>query len=376
MRTLIESPGQARGQIVVLGITLAISFLLITDLSTGISSANYHDMSSETSTDQLTQVEENEAPKIANSDFAETIAAPRSYGQALSTPRDMRRLRRGLHQYRQDLEAESQALGGLGSYPIFVGVDASGGDASVGPVDTSNYVPAVTISASDSPIAEGENVLFVLTRHSDTTAELAVTVSVTENGAMIRGTPPSSVTIPVGQVSGTLTITTENDTAAEDDSVITATLIGHTFTDANLPVPTSTSAEVIVRDDDPVVSFTAPASITEGEPAVFTFSRVGGLSYDLALNLDFFLEGHFLQDYEIGELWFAAGEAVAVLSIPTEDDDMPEPDGIIGVHLQPRYFTPHVQQPYYPEPSVYREVVVRDNDRPAITTATVTSPFD
>ncbi|MCY4581566.1 MAG: hypothetical protein OXE50_02020 [Chloroflexi bacterium] len=122
-----------------------------------------------------------------------------------------------------------------------------------------------------------------------------------------------------------------------------------------------------MRDDAPVVSFTAPDSITEGEPAVFTFTRVGGLSSDLALNLDFFLEGRFLLDYEIGELRFAAGEAEAVLSIPTEDDDTPEPDGYIGVHLQPRYYTPGVSQPYNPESPVYLEIVVRDNDRPAAT---------
>ena len=120
-------------------------------------------------------------------------------------------------------------------------------------------------------------------------------------------------------------------------------------------------------DMQPVVSFTAPEAITEGEPAVFTFTRVGGLSSDLALNLDFFLEGQFLRDYEIGEVRFAASEATAVLSIPTEDDNTPEPDGYIGVHLQPRYYTPGVPQPYNPEPPFYQEVAVRDNDNPAVT---------
>ncbi len=230
---------------------------------------------------------------------------------------------------------------------------------------TDSYPPSVTIFPGDSPIAEGENISFVLTRQGDTTSELVVGVRVTEVGAMISGTPPSSVTIPAGQSSETVTIATDDDTAAEDDGVITATLIGHTFNDADHPAPTSSSASVTVRDDDPVVSFTAPESITEGESAVFTFRRVGGLSYDLALNLDFFIEGLFLQDYEIGELWFAAGEEETVLSIQTEDDDTPEPDGYIGVHLQPRYYTPNVPQPYYAESPVYQVVTVRDNDLPA-----------
>ena len=153
--------------------------------------------------------------------------------------------------------------------------------------------------------------------------------------------------------------------------VVAATIAAFATTTSASP-----SADVAVSANPPVVSFTAPDSITEGEPAVFTFSRVGGLSSDLALNLDFFLEGQFLQDDEIGELWFAAGEAEAVLSIPTEDDDTPEPDGYIGVHLQPRYYTPGVSQPYYPESPVYLEVVVRDNDRPAGTTVAGPSPFD
>ncbi len=116
--------------------------------------------------------------------------------------------------------------------------------------------------------------------------------------------------------------------------------------------------------DAPVVSFTAPDSITEGETAVFTFTRAGDLSGALALNLDFFLEGEFLLDDEIDEVWFAAGEAEAVLSIPTEDDSTAEADGYIGVHLQLRYFSPDPDypQPYYPEAPVYQQVVVRDND--------------
>ena len=135
---------------------------------------------------------------------------------------------------------------------------------------------------------------------------------------------------------------------------------------AVLAVPIS-AASPTTPSDAPVVSFTAPDSITEGEPAVFTFTRVGDLSYELSLNLDFFLEGEFLQDDEIGEVWFAAGEAVAVLSIATEDDSTPEPDGYIGVHLQLRYFSPDpgYPQPYYPEQPVYQQVVVKDNDRTA-----------
>ncbi len=119
--------------------------------------------------------------------------------------------------------------------------------------------------------------------------------------------------------------------------------------------------------DAAIVSFTAPDSITEGEPAVFTFTRVGDPSDALALNLDFFFDGEFLLDDEIDEVWFAAGEAETVLSIPTEDDSTAEADGYIGVHLQLRYFSPDpgYPQPYYAESPVYQQVVVKDNDSAA-----------
>ncbi len=116
--------------------------------------------------------------------------------------------------------------------------------------------------------------------------------------------------------------------------------------------------------DAPAVSFTAPASIAEGEAAVFTFRRTGDLTDRLAVNLEFYFEGQFLLSEEMDELWFEAGEAEAILSIATVDDSTPEPDGSIGVLLQPRYYDPdpNYPQPYQPQEPVYHQVIVLDND--------------
>jgi len=133
---------------------------------------------------------------------------------------------------------------------------------------------------------------------------------------------------------------------------------------ATVSVSESPIAKGTTDDNQPLVSFTGPDSITEGEPAVFTFTRTGDLSDALALNLDFFFEGEFLQSDEMPEVWFAAGEAEAVLSIPTVDDSTPEPDGSIAVHLQKRYFhpDPNYPQPYDLQAPVYLQVTVLDND--------------
>ena len=142
---------------------------------------------------------------------------------------------------------------------------------------------------------------------------------------------------------------------------LTALLVVVAITVAAIALP---AGVVATAGDEPAVSFTAPDSIVEGEPAVFTFRRDGDLSDELSLNLEFYFEGEFLRSDEMPEVTFAAGEAETVLSIPTVDDSTPEPDGSIGVYLQLRYYDPDPNhpQPYRPQEPLYLQVTVRDND--------------
>ena len=229
--------------------------------------------------------------------------------------------------------------------------------------------PTVTIAANGSPVDEGANASFTLTRTGDTTASLVVAVGVAESGATITGTPPASVTIPAGQASATLTVTTEDDTNAESDSVLTATLASGVLYNVGDTSAASVSAAVTVRDDDPLVSFMAPDAITEGENAVFTFERVGGVSHELEVSVSVLPTGDFLSGTAPTLVTFAAGSTTAELSIPTVDDSTPEADGSIAVLLRQGV-------DYNVTGTLLQQVSVQDNDRSTITIAVVSSTVE
>ena len=112
--------------------------------------------------------------------------------------------------------------------------------------------PAVTIAAVSEAVSEGENAAFTVSRTGATTSALTVSVNVGEAGDTLDGTPPASVTIPVGASSATLDIPTEDDQVREIDSVVTATLTAP----AGYVAGPSGSAAVTVEDDDPLPATT------------------------------------------------------------------------------------------------------------------------
>ena len=116
-------------------------------------------------------------------------------------------------------------------------------------------LPVVSIAASTTPVTEGTAAAFTLTRTGATDAALTVEVSVAETGALVSGTPSTSVTFAAGSDSATLSVATEDDEVVEDASTVTATVspgAGYTVDGA------SGSGDVEVEDDDaaPVVTWT------------------------------------------------------------------------------------------------------------------------
>ena len=224
----------------------------------------------------------------------------------------------------------------------------------------------VTIAAGAPYVPEGTAATFTITRAGGTLTEpLTVSVGVSERGAVIDGTPADSVTILANQTSEVLTVPTVDDAVAESDSVITATLMSGTLYDLDAVA----SAHVTVRDDDPLVSFTAPGAITEGETAWFTFTREGGISHELTVSVSVSQTGDFLSGTAPGSAVFAAGAATTPLEIPTDDDSVPEADGSIAVLLS-------AGTGYATTGTLDQQVVVADNDRPVVTISAVTTPID
>ena len=134
---------------------------------------------------------------------------------------------------------------------------------------TLQTLPAVSIAPAATPVTEGAAASFALTRTGDTAAALAVTVSVTESGAVLDGAPPSSATFAAGSASAVLDVATADDEAAEDASTVTAALSA----DAAYTVDGALgTADVVVEDDDaaPVVGTVSPIEVAENTTAVAT----------------------------------------------------------------------------------------------------------
>jgi len=198
-------------------------------------------------------------------------------------------------------------------------------------------VPVVTIAALSGQVAEGAAVVFALTAAPAPAAELAVSVMVTESGAMLAQPVPRQVTFAAGAGSATLTLATVDDAAAEPDSTVTATVAAGS---GYIPGAAMASAAVLVTDAGapplPVVTITAAVDrVTEGTPALFTVSADRTPAADLAVNVAVSGAAGMLSGTPPASVTIPAGAATAALTLATEDDSAQEEDATVTVSLQP-----------------------------------------
>ena len=107
--------------------------------------------------------------------------------------------------------------------------------------------PTVSIRAGTSPVTEGEAATFTLERTGDTAAALTVALSVTEDGAVLSGTPATEAEFAAGAATAKLSVATEDDEVSGDGSVVTVSLAAGTgyAVDAN-----AAAAAVTVKGDN------------------------------------------------------------------------------------------------------------------------------
>ena len=146
-------------------------------------------------------------------------------------------------------------------------------------------LPVATVSASASPVAEGTAATFTVTLDETAREALTVTVSVTESGSALSGTPPASVAFNKGETSVTLSVPTAGDSVVEADSTVTASVTAGTGYAVGTP-----SAAVVTVEDDDAATFTVsadPAAIEEGESATLTVAISNGVTFaeDQAVSL-------------------------------------------------------------------------------------------
>ncbi|MGI9252101.1 MAG: Calx-beta domain-containing protein, partial [Pseudohongiellaceae bacterium] len=137
--------------------------------------------------------------------------------------------------------------------------------------DNDVAVPAITIVADQSdPIDEGTTATYTLTATpAPSGADLVVNVAVSgATNFLMGGVSPSAVTIADGAATAILSVVTEDDTTAEANGYLVATVSAGTGYTLGMP----SAASVIVLSEDssasnPLISLstTIPTSVTEGD---------------------------------------------------------------------------------------------------------------
>ena len=133
---------------------------------------------------------------------------------------------------------------------------------------TDDDLPKVTIAAGTSPVTEGADAVFELTRVGVTTETLTVAVEVTQSGAFLKTsedyTAPTSAVFNAGSNTTTLTVETEADTVDEADGSITLTVIAEQDAPYTVHLTKGTATVDVTDDDLPVVTLVlSPPTIAE-----------------------------------------------------------------------------------------------------------------
>ncbi|HKS37791.1 MAG TPA: S8 family serine peptidase, partial [Verrucomicrobiae bacterium] len=164
--------------------------------------------------------------------------------------------------YRQII---NRVLNGVDPLPALAGKTVTGGRLNLQKAlgTTPSALPVVTVVVSDSSAAEAgsDSGTFVVTRTGGTTSALTVNYSMGGNAANGTDYNPlqTSVTIPAGAASATVTVTPADDSAVEGAETAILTILAH----AAYAVGSPNSATITLSDNDALVAFpfgVSPAS--------------------------------------------------------------------------------------------------------------------
>ena len=216
-------------------------------------------------------------------------------------------------------------VGSLGSESVSVTDD----DVTVAPVVVPD--PVVSISAGAS-VTEGGNVEFTVTASPSPSADLPVSVTVSQSGDFGASTGSRTVTIPTSG-SVTFAIATSDDSTDESDGSVTATV----NTGSGYTVSSSQGAgTVAVSDNDvpptPVVSISAGNAVTEGGNVEFTVTASPRPTSNLPVSVTVSQSGDFGASTGSRTVTIPTSGSVT-LSIATSDDSTDESDGSVTATL-------------------------------------------
>ena len=209
--------------------------------------------------------------------------------------------------------------------------------------------PQMTITAGTSPVTEGTAATFTVTASPAPTTAITVSVNTSEDGNVISGTPPSTVTIDANETTATLTVATDNDQIDEPNSEVTAKLQGGT----GYAVGTPSSATVTVEDNDisppgtPQVTITADTSpvtakarlrhshtALTAEPCTSTTAITVSVNTSEDGNVISGTPMRHSQSTTAITVTIDANETTATLTVATDNDQIDEPNSEVTAKLQ------------------------------------------
>jgi hypothetical protein len=195
--------------------------------------------------------------------------------------------------------------------------------------------PTVTLSAAPLAIAEARGSATV-TATLSAVSNLPTTIDLGFSGTASNLTDYSpshtSITIPVGSTTGTITLTAVQDTLIEGDETIVVSINWVTY-----GTPGGSPATVTITDDDPLPTVTlsaAPLTIPEGGTATVTATLSAVSCLDTIISFGF--SGTASQPSDYGNdspLWIMAGSTTGTLGLYTHEDTLVEGDETIVVSI-------------------------------------------
>ena len=190
--------------------------------------------------------------------------------------------------------------------------------------------PEISIAAGND-VTEGTDATFTVTATPVPSADLDVTVGVSQSGDYVT-TGSRTVTITTSG-SATFTVATTNDTTDEPDGSVTATISSATgYTVAS----NAGAATVAVSDNDaatlPEISITAGSGVTEGTAASFTLTASPTPAADLDITIALSQSGDYVTTGSRTVTIPTSGSKT--FTVTTTDDRDDEPDGSVTVSIK------------------------------------------
>ncbi|MEY3897655.1 MAG: hypothetical protein RLZZ214_3176, partial [Verrucomicrobiota bacterium] len=197
--------------------------------------------------------------------------------------------------------------------------------------DDSPVLPVVKLTQLDNAASEDgpDTATLLLERNGTTSGNLTVTLTPTGTATNVTDySIPTSVTIPAGSTSATVTLTPVNDAAQEETETAIITLATNT---AYALDPLSKAQTVTIHDNDQptvtVVATDATATEAPGNSGILTITRTGG-NPTLPLTVDYALAGRAVHgaDYRRldGRVIIPANTLSTIVEISPFDDTVDE----------------------------------------------------